>query len=172
MSALPFLKCVCFLTFNLAWLVIGCVLFNAGTSQYSNVIEHETGEWSKGAIVDFAAVSEPQCPDGFEMITGTFSGTKTYCMSSRSYFFSKPWIGDGFTLGTCSKKNKGYNVYGIGPEKLSQFDSNYFCVKRNNDLNYHELAKLRSSRSIVSCASGNICGSLTDPDRKFCLPIG
>jgi hypothetical protein len=65
MAALPFFKCICFLTLNLAWLVIGCVLYNAGTSQYSNVIEHETGEWSKPPIVDFAAVSEPYCPDGF-----------------------------------------------------------------------------------------------------------
>ena len=75
-TALPLLKCLCFLTFNLAWLVIGCVLYTGGTSQYSMVVEHETGEWSRGAIVDFAAVSEPQCPKDFEMVSGTFSGTK------------------------------------------------------------------------------------------------
>ena len=62
LTVLPFFKCLCFLTFNLAWLVIGCVFYGAGTSQYSNVIEHETGEWSRGPIVDFAVVSEPQCP--------------------------------------------------------------------------------------------------------------
>jgi hypothetical protein len=49
-------------------LVIGCVLYSAGTSQYSNVIEHETGEWSRGPIVDFVAVSEPQCPKDYEMV--------------------------------------------------------------------------------------------------------
>jgi len=38
LTALPLFKCVCFLTFNLAWLVIGCVLYGAGTSQYSKVI--------------------------------------------------------------------------------------------------------------------------------------
>jgi hypothetical protein len=83
-------------------------------------------------------------------------------LSSSSAFFSKPWIGDGFTLGACSKKRKGNTVYGISPVKLNQFDRNYFCVKRNNDLNYHELAKLRSGRTIVNCASGNVCGSATD----------
>ena len=159
---MPFFKCLCFLTFNLAWLVIGCVLYSAGTSQYSNVIEHETGEWSRGPIVDFVAVSEPQCPKDYEMVSGIFSGTKSYCLSSSSAFFSKPWIGDGFTLGACSKKRKGNTVYGISPVKLNQFDRNYFCVKRKNDLNYHELAKLRSGRTIVNCASGNVCGSATD----------
>ena len=139
------------------------------------VIEHETAEWSRGPIIDFAAVSEPRCPDGFEMVNGTFSGTKTYCLSSQSNFYSKPWIGDGFTMGSCSKKKKGYSgytVYGIDPIKLNQFDSNYFCVKRDNTLNYHELSKLRSGRSIMSCASGNVCGSPTDEDRRFCLDSG
>jgi len=82
LTTLPLFKCVCFLTFNLAWLVIGCVLYGAGTSQYSKVIEHETGEWSQSPIVDFLAVSDSQCPSDYEMVTGTFSGTKTYCLNS------------------------------------------------------------------------------------------
>jgi len=138
--ALPFLKCLCFLTLNLAWLVIGCVLYNAGTSQYSGVIEHETGEWGKAPIVDFAAVSEPTCPDGFEMVTGTFPGTRTFCMSSSSNFFEKPWIGAGFGVGACRKRSRGTTIYGLGPRSLSQFDSNYFCIKRDKDLNYHKLS--------------------------------
>ena len=99
------------------------------------------------------------------MVSGTFSGTKSYCLTSSSAFYSKPWIGDGYTLGTCpnkKKKRESYTVYGIDPVKLNRFDSNYFCVKRNNELNYHELAKLRSGRTIVNCPSGNVCGSPTD----------
>jgi predicted membrane channel-forming protein YqfA (hemolysin III family) len=57
-APLPFLKCLCFLTFNLAWLVIGCVLYTNGTSQYGMVIEHETAEWNKSPIVDFMATSD------------------------------------------------------------------------------------------------------------------
>ena len=128
------------------------------------VIEHETGEWSRGPIVDFAAVSEPQCPKDYEMVSGTFSGTKKFCLTSTN--------SDGFFVGTCGRRSRGSSTAAITPVKLSQFDSNYFCVKRNNDLNYHELAKLRSGRTIVNCASGNVCGSPTDEDRRFCLASG
>jgi len=58
LPSLPFLKCACFLTFNIAWLVIGCVLYKGGTSQYSGVIENETQEWSKGPIVDFYGTTD------------------------------------------------------------------------------------------------------------------
>ena len=118
-APLPFLKCLCFLTFNLAWLVIGCVLYGTGTSQYSMVIEHETAEWNKAPIEDFLATRNSQCPSGYEMVTGTFPGTKTFCASSYSVLNSKPWLGDGYKLGACSKNKKGYTVYGIGETRLN-----------------------------------------------------
>ena len=59
------------------------------------------------------AVQQPKCPEGYEMVTGTFSGTNTYCMSSLSYIFSKPLIGDGYNIGACPKKSGGATVYGL-----------------------------------------------------------
>ena len=76
---LPLLKTCVWILFAIPWLVISILLYLNGTSQYGNVIEHETGEWNTGAIVDFVAVAYPECPAGFEMVTGIFSGTKTHC---------------------------------------------------------------------------------------------
>ena len=119
LAALPFLKCCCFLTLNLAWLVIGCVLYGTGTSQYGMVIEHETAEWNKSPIVDFVAATDYQCPTGYDMVLGTFPGTQSMCLSSSSAFTSKPWIGDGYSLGACTKKKRGYTVYGMGQTRLN-----------------------------------------------------
>jgi hypothetical protein len=54
---LPLLKTFACIIFSIPWLVISIVLYLNGTSQYGNVIEHETGEWSSGVIVDFTAVT-------------------------------------------------------------------------------------------------------------------
>ena len=94
-----------------------------------------------------------------------FSGTETYCPSST--FGGKPAFGDGYKKGTCGSKNKGRTTrYGISPTMLKQFDGNYFCVKRDPELNYHVLSKLRAGGD---CESGKICGAPNDKDRKFCL---
>jgi hypothetical protein len=52
---LPILKMCSTIIFGVAWLVISILIYKNGTSQYSMVIEHETGEWAKGAILDFVA---------------------------------------------------------------------------------------------------------------------
>ena len=74
------------------------------------------------------------------MVTGMFSGTKTHCPE---YF--KPAFGDGYSLGKCSSKSKRLTTYGLDPMTVKQFDGMYFCVKRDRELNYHELVRLRSS---------------------------
>ena len=72
------------------------------------------------------------------MSTGMFSGTKTHCPD---YF--KPLWGAGYSLGTCRSKSKKITTNGVGPTVVKQFDGMYFCVKRNQEMNYHELVKLR-----------------------------
>ncbi len=51
------MNCICCLTFNIAFLVIGIVLFYGNTSQFGEVIKQETSEWSTSAITDLTAVS-------------------------------------------------------------------------------------------------------------------
>ena len=131
---LPYLKTLCLLTMGVAWLVLSILLYLDGTSQYGMVIEHETGEWSKGVIVDFEAKQSEICSTGFELVTGMFSGTENYCPSL---------FGKGYTKGKCSSKKKG-TKYGIEPKALKQFDGNYFCVKRDPQRNYHVLSKMRT----------------------------
>jgi hypothetical protein len=160
---LPYIKTFTVLTFNLGWLILAILLYLNGTSKYANVIEHETGEWGKGAIVDFVATNYQGCPDGYEMITGTFSGTETYCPTST---FGK---GDGYSRGKCSSKSKKTTHYGLAPVPLKLFDGNYFCVKRDPELNYHNLALLRTAGD---CSGDSLCGSPSDKDRKFCLKNG
>ncbi len=77
--ALPYVKTLCFLTLGLTWLILSIQLYLAGTSQYGEVIEHETKEWSKGVIVDFESSQSETCSLGYELVTGTFPGTKSYC---------------------------------------------------------------------------------------------
>ncbi len=72
-------KLVLFVTFNLGFLIIGCVLYAQDFSNLIDVIKDETGEWSKGAILDVATVrtniSNASCPIGYDMEEGSFLGT-------------------------------------------------------------------------------------------------
>ncbi len=140
----PLIKCLSCLTFNVAWLVVGCVLYSGNISQYGTVVLHETVEWDKSPITDFMAVQQPKCPEGYEMVNGSFPGINNYCMSSLSYIFSKPLWGNGYSLGDCPKKSSGTTVRGLAPQILNKFDSNYFCVQRNKNFDYHQLSKMRS----------------------------
>ena len=96
-----------------------------------------------------------------------FSGTKTHCPE---YF--KPVFGDGYSLGSCKSKSKKITTYGLDPTALKNFDGMYFCVKRDRDMNHHELVKLRSIKGDSECASGTMCGAPKDKDRRFCLKAG
>ena len=143
---MPFLKMFALITLSVGWLVISIILYQNGTSQYSAVIEYETEEWTRGAIVDFVSKNTPQCPSGYEGVSGMFPGTKTYCR--KSYF--QPLFGDGYTLGTCSSKtssdsnhnseSEGTTVYGIDKTRMMIFGNNIFCIKRDASLTYHNLA--------------------------------
>ncbi len=60
-------KFVLFLTFNLGFLIIGCVLNWYKLTELIDVITDETNEWSKGAITDVTTVrvingTIPDCP--------------------------------------------------------------------------------------------------------------
>lgn len=161
LATLPFIKCCCFLTFNVAWLVIGIVLWKGGTSQYGQVIENESLEWNKGAIVDLQTAYSSTCPSGYISLSGIFPGTKTYC--SKSSFLTST-----YTLGSCGKKSKGYTVYGMSSYTLREFDNQYFCVKVDKELNYHKLAGMRTKDA--ACSSGLTCGSPSDKNKRFCIP--
>lgn len=70
------IRCVNCLTFNVAFLVIGIVLWKGDISEYGQVIEYETKEWSDGPIIDIQSVSGTQaCPGDFKKVSGTFWGT-------------------------------------------------------------------------------------------------
>jgi hypothetical protein len=43
--------------FFIPWLIMVYVMYCIRSSEYTAVIANETGEWSKGVIVDFAAVT-------------------------------------------------------------------------------------------------------------------
>jgi hypothetical protein len=50
-------------------------------------------------------------------------------------------------MGRCkskNEKNKRFTTYGLDLTAVNQFDGMYFCVKRDREMNYHELVKLRS----------------------------
>lgn len=72
-------KLVLFFTFNLGFLIIGCVLYSYDFSSLIDVIKDETAEWSQGAVVDVTTVrtgsANFSCPAGYESEQGTFFGT-------------------------------------------------------------------------------------------------
>lgn len=73
-------NCLCAATFNVAFLVLGILLFKSDTGHYGPVLAYETAEWNQGPIINITAVNSKQsCPYGFETVTGTFYGTETYC---------------------------------------------------------------------------------------------
>ena len=94
-------KCCTFLTFNLAFLVIGIVMYSSDSVNYGEVIWMETRQWDKGAIVDLLSTQDSSCPSGYEAVMGTFPGTSDYCR--------RP-IGFADSLGKCAKKSGGYTV--------------------------------------------------------------
>ena len=51
------IKCCYFVTVNVAFFVIGIVLWLGGTSQYGQVINYETNEWNYGPVIDVVSVS-------------------------------------------------------------------------------------------------------------------
>ena len=108
------------------------------------------------------------------MVTGTFPGTNTYCPASNVRPTKPiPGVNNNFKLGSCSSKDKGrFTVQGMSPAKLTSFDGMSFCVKRNPDLTYHAVSKLRSAKGDSDCSSANLCGSPSDKDRRFCLKAG
>jgi hypothetical protein len=151
-------KCCLFISFNLAFLVIGILVGNGSSQLYGAVIEYETREWSKPPIVDLLAVNASQvqsCPDGYEMVAGRFFGTKDYCQ----YFTS-------YNVGRCKRKQGLYTVEGLDPTTFKRFDDQYLCVKRDNETDYHKLAVMRDART---CSADSGCGSSLDPSKRFCL---
>jgi hypothetical protein len=86
---------------NVAILTIGIILSFQNPSYYSEIIQTETSEWGKGAIVDFVESTNGACPNNFEKVTGVFPGTRAYC---------DPLFGDP-VVGTCEENDKeGANI--------------------------------------------------------------
>ena len=79
-----------YMTINLYWLIIACVLYKSDVSYHAMVIEHETAEWSKSPITDFMAVQQPKCPEGYEMLTDMFPGINSICPRSEEFMTKKP----------------------------------------------------------------------------------
>jgi hypothetical protein len=130
----------------------------SNSSNYGSVIQRETQEWSKSPIVDivYKNLTDPICPPDYEMVTGTFMGTKDYCV----YL-----IGD-YTVGRCKRKRGLYTVQGIDPLSFNKFQNQILCAKRDKALDYHQLALERDSRS---CPSTSGCGSDSDANKRFCF---
>lgn len=148
-------RCISCMTFNMAFLVVGIVIYNLDTSIYGHVIKLETAEWDKGGIVDMISITNNgSCPWDYETILGKFPGTSNYC---------KRVIGVD-TVGECPRKTSGYTVYGLGELDFSIVNNQTLCIRRDHSLNYHTLAKSRGK----SC-SKNLCGSSNDTNKRFCL---
>jgi hypothetical protein len=65
-------------TLQLGFLIPAIYLFNGYTSNYGQIVTFETGQWSKGAIIDIMAVlsnQSTQCPSGYELVPVNFPGT-------------------------------------------------------------------------------------------------
>ena len=93
------------------------------------------------------------------MVTGMFSGTKTHCSSKNEPDFGD---GDGYKLGSCSDKRKKITTYGLKSSIVKKFDGMYFCVKRDQEMTYHEVVRFRSIKGDSECASGTKCGAPKD----------
>ncbi len=79
------------------------------------------------------------------MVSGYFSGTETYCPSLAIFG------GSDYSKGSCSGKYDFSTVVGFKPAQLRYFDGVSFCIKRNQELNYHTLSLLRSADQTMTC---------------------
>ena len=152
-----YLVCKCFniLTINIAFLVIGIVLYMRKSTDYGLVIRDETAEWSKGPIVDIIdAPLNGTCPSSYELVPVSFPGTRTIC---RRYSGT-------FIVGQCRRRDRfGFTEIGLDSLDLNIFNGVQICVKRNSVINYHSMVKQRSS----VCSQG-FCGSSNDTEKRFC----
>ena len=87
-------KCCLFLTFNLAYLVIGILLSGGSSRHYGIILANETNEWSKSPVIDLIAINTTTCPEEYEIVSGIFFGTKYYCKNKTG----------GYTVGSCRKR--------------------------------------------------------------------
>ena len=87
-------KCCLFLTFNLAYLVIGILLSGGSSRHYGIILANETNEWSKSPVIDLIAINTTTCPEEYEIVSGIFFGTKNYCKNKTG----------GYTVGSCRKR--------------------------------------------------------------------
>ena len=88
------------LTLNLAYLVIGILVGSGSTTQYGTVVANETKEWTKSPVIDMIAINTTTCPDEYEMVSGIFFGTKSYCN----------YLTGGYRVGSCRKKEGLYTT--------------------------------------------------------------
>jgi hypothetical protein len=105
-------KCCLFLTFYLAYLVIGILVSGGSTNQYGIVVANETNEWTKSPVTDIIAVNTTTCPEEYEMVSGIFFGTKSYCN----------YLTGGYTPRRCRKKEGLYTTEGLDPVSFKKFD--------------------------------------------------
>ncbi len=101
-------------------------------------------------------LTDPVCPPEYETVTGTFMGTKDYCV----------YLVADYTVGRCPRKSGLYTVEGIDPLSFNKFQNQILCAKRDKELDYHQLALERDSRS---CPSTSGCGSDNDANKRFCF---
>jgi hypothetical protein len=122
-------KCCLFLTVNLVFLILSILSSASNSSNYGGIIQRETQEWNKSPIVDivYKNLTDPVCPPEYEMVTGTFMGTKDYCV----YL-----VGD-YTVGRCKRKRGLYTVEGVDPLSFNKFQNQILCAKRDKALDYH-----------------------------------
>ena len=101
-----------FITFNLAYLVIGILVGGGSSTKYGTVVANETKEWTKSPVIDMIAVNTTTCPEDFEMVSGIFFGTQNYCN----------YIGGEYRVGSCRRKSGLYTTYGLDPVSFKKFD--------------------------------------------------
>jgi hypothetical protein len=77
------------------------------------LIRIETEEWNKGQVISI--VSPPNnasCPADTDTITGTFSGINERCN----------YLGGGYRIGSCNKREGLSTSSGLKPTKFNKFD--------------------------------------------------
>jgi hypothetical protein len=95
----PFFVCKCgLLFFNIAFLVIGILLYKSVSSGYGKTIKSISDDWSNNAVADVMQSGSGGCPVGYQAVSAKFYGTETICNNYGFYY----------RIGTCGKKESGY----------------------------------------------------------------
>lgn len=150
--------CTCFmiLSINIVVLVLGIYVNKGGSLYYGGLIRIESDEWGKAPVYNLQVPVGTKCPNDTQTVTGVFAGINPRCN----------YIGGSYRVGACRRKEGFYTSSGLSPVNFDIFDNTNVCTKRNKDLDFHKLAKMRPK----SCLSNTVeCGSKNDTDLRFCV---